>query len=249
MVRMYRFTHEAVVAVPDNTQDQDQDQEEHLSNTVPAEVSLGSLTMFSAVLFMNEFRKAGMDSVDVAKTCNMSEWRRRLYRGSATAKEADEEDQDIWELAPRPVFQSGEIYASTTTAAGSDKESFNAFLFVHHRPSLAKTIPATTVGIEEASLSPEAQDLIASKGATHIWLCGSDPEQRRQNLMSKLLTRVEKDIKDWKSSGEGSGVLCVHTIPQAFPAMVRFLIKSGFQGGERIVGGENGKVLYWKEVA
>jgi len=241
---MYRFTHEAVAAVPT------QDQKDHQSSAVPAEISLGSLTMFSAVLFMNEFRKVGMDSVDVAKTCNMSEWRRRLYRGSVTAADED----DIMDQPPKPVSHSGQIYATTSTPdeTSSDKESFNAFLFVYHRPSLAKTIPATEASgnnTKTPSLSPQAQDLITSKGATHIWLCGSDPEQRRHHHMSSLLTRVEKDVADWRTSGEGSGVLCVHTIPQAFPAMVQFLVKNGFQGGERIIGGENGKVMYWKEVA
>ncbi|GJJ71344.1 hypothetical protein EMPS_03694 [Entomortierella parvispora] len=245
MAHMYRFTHEAVTVVAT------QDQEELLSTAVPAEISLSSLTMFCAILFMNEFRKVGMDSVDVAKTCNMSEWRRRLYRGAATA---GEEDDDIMDLPPKPVSRSGQIYATTSAEETSGKESFNAFLFVHHRPSLAKTIPSTgasgnSTSASPASLSPEAQDLVALKGATHIWLCGSDPEQRRHHLMSKCLDRVEQDVRDWKASGEGSGVLCVHTIPQAFPAMIQFLIKNGFQGGERIIGGENGKVLYWKQVA
>ncbi|KAG0045730.1 hypothetical protein BGZ83_009025 [Gryganskiella cystojenkinii] len=241
MAHMYRFTHEAVSLVSSS------DNQESETTSIPAEITLGNLTMFSAVLFMNEFRKVGMDSVDVAKTCNMSEWRRRLYRGSTKPENEDDED-NIMDLPPKPTSQAGQIYATASSAADNNsKETFNAFLFAHHRPSLPKTIPSST-GATCTSLSSEAQNLIASKGATHIWLCGSDPEQRRLHLMSKILNQLEQDVAEWKASGEGSGVLSVNTIPEAFPAMVKFLVKSGFQGGERVIGGENGKVLYWKEI-
>ncbi|KAF9992552.1 hypothetical protein BGZ65_012104 [Modicella reniformis] len=95
-------------------------------------------------------------------------------------------------------------------------------------------------------LPQDVLDQITVSGITHIWLCGSDPEKRRSQLMTRCLKRLEKDVLEWKTLGQGSGVLTVHTIPQVFPSMVQFLLKNGFKGGEKIVGSDDGKILYWK---
>ncbi|KAG0240197.1 hypothetical protein B0O80DRAFT_500758 [Mortierella sp. GBAus27b] len=233
--RLYRFTHKAIDLVED-----EDTTTTTVDKTVPSEVSLSSLTMFSTVLFMNEFDKMGFgDEVDVSETCNMSEWYRRLYSGSMSE---DEDYVDVLTLPPKPIPQSGLIYATTIKNDGASSESYTSFLFVHYRPAIAKTVPSSA----SQELPQDVQDRIALNGVTHIWLCGSDPDMRRRQLMSKCLKRLENDVQEWKASGQGSGVLTVHTIPQAFPDMVRFLTKNGFQGGDKLVGGETGKVLYWK---
>ncbi|KAF9427648.1 hypothetical protein BGZ94_004482 [Podila epigama] len=207
--------------------------------------------MFSAVLFMTEFQKMGMGGTDVSKTCNMSEWRRRMYAGTG---QVEDENIDIMGQPAKDPWNAGLIYATTTTTPddNSGKERFTAFLFAHHKPALAKTMPATRTPQDSsasvATLSSEAFALVPSKGVTHIWLCGSDPSYRRHRYMSRCLDQLEKDVRAWKASGDGSGILTVHTIPAAFPGMVQFLLKNGFQGGDLVIGGENGKVLYWKEV-
>ncbi|KAF9199803.1 hypothetical protein BGZ49_010028 [Haplosporangium sp. Z 27] len=234
MVRIYRFTHKAVDLVQEENADS-------VDKTVPSEISLMNLTMFSTIIFMMEFRQAGLgDTVDVSSTCNLSEWLRRLYNGSPGT--VLDEDIDISTLPPKPMSQAGLIYATTNKAEGQDKESFSSFLFATHKPLVAKTVPSSI------ELSSEAQSLIARSGATHIWLCGSDPDQRRHRLMSRCLAQLEKDVLEWKISGQGSGVITVHTIPQVFPGMIQFLLKNGFQGGARLFGDTEGKVLYWKEL-
>ncbi|KAF8937332.1 hypothetical protein EDD21DRAFT_373262 [Dissophora ornata] len=243
MTRMYRFTHRAAELVQD-------DNAGSADAAVPAEVNIANLTMFSTILFMTEFHKMGMgDSIDVSKTCNMSEWHRRIYAGTGSqplTESQEEEYIDIMTLAPKPTSHAGLIYATThkdESQAGS-KEAFSSFLFAHHKPALPKTVQPTSE--ISAGPSPEVQALASTSGVTHIWLCGSDPEQRRHHLMSRCLDQLEKDVLEWKASGQGSGVLTAHTIPLAFPGMVQFLLKNGFQGGDRVVGGESGKVLYWK---
>ncbi|KAF9355699.1 hypothetical protein BGX26_006243 [Mortierella sp. AD094] len=244
MVRMYRFTHKAVDLV----------QEGNVSTadtTVPTEVTLANLTMFSAIIFVMEFRKAGLgDTVDISTTCNMSEWLRRIYHGarSTPGVESEDEDVDIMTLPPKPTSQAGLVYATTSKAEGQpdSKESYSSFLFAIHKSVLAKTVaPAAGTSHE---LSSEAQALAATNGVTHIWLCGSDPEQRRHRLMTRCLAQLEKDVLEWKTSGQGSGVITVHTIPQVFPGMVQFLLKNGFKGGDRLAADSEGKVLYWKEL-
>ncbi|KAF9176388.1 hypothetical protein BGZ50_000837 [Haplosporangium sp. Z 11] len=207
--------------------------------------------MFSTILFMTEFHKMGMgNSVDVSKTCNMSEWHRRLYAGTTNSPVSDEDEYvDIMSLPPKPLPQAGLIYATThkTNEAEQDsKEIFSSFLFAHHKSHVVKTVPSSTGTSTE--LSPEVQARIAAMGVTHIWLCGSDPELRRHRLMSSCLSQLEKDVLQWKNDGQGSGVMTVHTIPEAFPSMVQFLIKNGFKGGDKVIGGDSGKVLYWKEL-
>lgn len=235
--RLYRFTHGAVGLVQEDNTTVGGDQ------TIPGEVSLPYLTMFSTVLFMNEFDNAGLgDEVDVSKTCNMSEWHRRLYSGSVSVPPPEgEEYVDVLTLPPKPVPQGGLIYATTFKDENS-KESFTSFLFAHHKPYIPKTVPSA------ASQDPpqDVLDRIAANGVTHIWLCGSDPEKRRGRLMTRCLERLEKDVLEWKASGQGSGVITVHTIPQVFPSMVQFILKNGFRGGDKVVGGDSGKVLYWK---
>ncbi|KAG0306018.1 hypothetical protein BGZ98_003114 [Dissophora globulifera] len=255
MIQIYRFTHRTVERIRD---DDVTAGDINASNTdrsdIPAEVNIANLTMFSTVLFIDEFRKAGMgDSVDVSKTCNMSEWYRRIYAGArpqpaAIENSHDGEDEyvDIMTLPSKPTSQAGLIYA--TTVSTESKEAFSSFLFAYHRPTMAKTMASTNGADPSQELSTEAQAQAAALGVTHIWLCGSDPEQRRHRLMTRCLAQLERDVAEWKSSGQGSGVMTVHTIPQAFPGMVRFLIKSGFKGGNKIVGGENDSVLFWKVV-
>ncbi|KAF9924486.1 hypothetical protein FBU30_005557 [Linnemannia zychae] len=242
MARMYKFTHRAINLIKD-----DSDSSQISSSIVPAEITLPSLTMFSTILFMNEFEQMGMgDSVDVSKTCNVSEWYRRLYTGAVQNTRSDDEPYiDVLTLPPKPAFNSGVIYATTTRPANQDKEEFSSFLFAIHKPSIAQTIPTTKNG-EVHKLPSEIETLVASRGVTHIWLCGSDPEQRRLRLMSRCLAQLEQDVGEWKTSGNGSGVITVHTIPRAFPGMVQFLTKNGFVGGGKIIGGEDGKVLYAK---
>ncbi|KAF9142337.1 hypothetical protein BGX30_002851 [Mortierella sp. GBA39] len=243
MVRLYQFTHKAINLINDNSNVSSPE------DTVPAEINLPNLTMFSTILFMTEFRQMGMgDSVDISKTCNMSEWHRRLYQGAVETPQSDSDPYvDVLTLSPKPVSEAGIIYATTTRPADKDsaKEAFSAFLFATHKSSIAKTIPSTNSG-ETHKLPLEAEALVAAKGATHIWLCGSDPEQRRHRLMSQCLAQLEQDVLEWKANGQGSGVLTVHTIPRAFPGMVQFLTKNGFVGGDKVVGGESDKVLYWK---
>ncbi|KAF9158824.1 hypothetical protein BGX21_003286 [Mortierella sp. AD011] len=244
MARMYRFTHNAVDIV----------QEDNVSipdTVVPAEVTLANLTMFSTILFVMEFRKAGLgDTVDISTTCNMSEWLRRIYHGARSTPDVENEDGDIdiMTLPPRPTSQAGLVYATTSKAERQpdSKESYSSFLFAIHKSVLAKTIPSASGTSDE--LSPEAQALVATNGITHIWLCGSDPEQRRHRLMTRCLSQLEKDVLEWKASGQGSGVITVHTIPQVFPGMVQFLLKNGFKGGDRLAANSEGKVLYWKEL-
>ncbi|KAG0361269.1 hypothetical protein BC939DRAFT_436627 [Gamsiella multidivaricata] len=247
MARLYRFTHRAIELVQDehgSTSDSIED------STIPAEISLANLTMFSTILFITEFRKMGLgDSVDISKTCNMSEWYRRIYAGTGGQLISDEEEYvDVLTLPSKPTSQAGLIYATTNRPdeEGDKKEAFTAFLFAHHKPALPKTAPSSTGSTQGPS--PEAQALVSTYGVTHIWLCGSSPEQRRQRLMSQCLSHLEKDVLEWKTSGQGSGVLTVHTIPEAFPGMVQFLSNNGFKGGNKVVGGDNGKVLYWKEL-
>ena len=242
MTQMYRFTHRAVELIQDDASSAD--------TAVPAEVSIPSLTMFSTILFMAEFYKMGLgDSVDISKTCNMSEWHRRIYAGAESqplTESQEEEYIDIMTLPPKPTSQAGLIYATThkdQSQAGS-KEAFSSFLFALHKPAFSKTFSPIS-GIS-AGPSPEAQALVSTSGVTHIWLCGSDPEHRRHHLMSRCLDQLEKDVLEWKVSGQGSGVLTVHTIPLVFPGMVQFLLRNGFKGGDSVVGGESGKVLYWK---
>jgi len=235
--RLYRFTHRTVDLVEEGDATVGGDQ------ATPGEISLPYLTMFSTVLFMNEFDKAGLgDEVDVSKTCNMSEWHRRLYSGTAPqSSSGDEEYVDVLTLPPKPVLEGGLIYATTYKDENS-KESFTSFLFAHHKPYIPKTVSSL------ASQEPpqDVLDRIATNGVTHIWLCGSDPEKRRGRLMTRCMERLEKDVLEWKASGQGSGVVTVHTIPQVFPSMVQFVLKNGFRGGDKVVGGESGKVLYWK---
>ncbi|KAF9111819.1 hypothetical protein BGX27_004398 [Mortierella sp. AM989] len=243
MIRMYKFTHKAIDLVQEGDA-------VNAITAVPAEVTLANLTMFSTIIFMIEFRKAGLgDTVDVSTTCNMSEWMRRLYAGaqSVPAVEREEEEIDIMTLPPKPVSQAGLIYATTSKDVGQadSKESFSSFLFACHKTFIAKTVPSSS-GISHEP-SSEAQALATTNGATHIWLCASDPEQRRHRLMSRCLAQLEKDVLAWKATGQGSGVITVHTIPQVFPGMVQFLLKNGFKGGDRIAGDTEGKVLYWKE--
>ncbi|KAI1298896.1 hypothetical protein EDD11_006606 [Mortierella claussenii] len=247
MARMYRFTHRAIERVQEGDA-------EAIEHTVPAEINLANLAMFSTVLFTTEFNKMGMgDSVDVSKTCNLTEWHRRLYAGavspSASQQQQEEEEYlNVLTLPAKPTSQSGVIYATTHFGATeTSRETFTSFLFAIHKPMLSKTIPSAA-GVASSHLSPEAQELVSTLGATHIWLCGSDPEQRRHRLMTQCLSQLEKDVVAWKSSGQGSGVLTVHTIPSAFPGMVQFLLKSGFRGGDKVVGGEAEKVLYFKEL-
>ncbi|KAG0248476.1 hypothetical protein BG011_010227 [Mortierella polycephala] len=242
MAPLYRFTHRAIDLVSDDQPGR---------NDVPTEISLANLTMFSTILFMNEFHKMGLGgSVDVSKTCNRSEWHRRIYAGTTNSPMSDEDEYvDIMSLPPKPLSQAGLIYATTHKAneAGQDsKEAFSSFLFAHHKSYIAKTVPSSTGASTE--LSPEAQARIADRGVTHIWLCGSDPELRRHRLMSSCLSQLEKDVLQWKIDGQGSGVMTVHTIPGAFPGMVQFLIKNGFKGGDKVMGGDSEKVLYWKEL-
>ncbi|KAG9323106.1 hypothetical protein KVV02_004226 [Mortierella alpina] len=245
MVRLYRFTHKDIQLVSDDSSDNATSKD----TQVPAEVSLANLTMFSTILFMAEFQRMGMgDSVDVSKTCNMSEWHRRIYAGATGTPYAEDDYVDVLTLPPKAPSQAGLVYATTHTPDDQQKkEAFSSFLFAHHKPSLAKTIPSSN-GQPGCELSPEAQALVATNGVTHIWLCGSDPEQRRYRLMSRCLGQLEKDVLEWKSSEQGSGVITVHTIPQAFPGMVQFLLKNDFKGGDAVVGGESGKVLFWKEL-
>ncbi|KAF9079989.1 hypothetical protein BGX23_002854 [Mortierella sp. AD031] len=242
MVRLYRFTHKAIDLIKD-------DNNASPENTVPSEINLPNLTMFSTILFMTEFRQMGMgDSVDVSKTCNMSEWHRRLYTGAIEASHPDSEPYvDVLSLPPKPVSEAGIIYATTTRPIDQDssKEAFSAFLFAIHKSSIAKTVPSTANG-ETHQLPLEVEALVSSKGATHIWLCGSEPDQRRHRLMSQCLGQLEQDVREWKANGQGSGVLTVHTIPRAFPGMVQFLTKNGFVGGDKVIGGDGDKVLYWK---
>ncbi|KAK3842342.1 MAG: hypothetical protein J3R72DRAFT_443493 [Linnemannia gamsii] len=240
MVRLYKFTHKAIGLIKD-------DSNASLENTtVPGEINLPNLTMFSTILFMTEFRQMGMgDSVDVSKTCNMSEWHRRLYTGAAGSTLADSDPYvDVLSLTPKPVAEAGIIYA-TTRPTDNGKEVFSSFLFAIHKSSIAKTTASTNNG-ETQQLPTEAEALVSAKGATHIWLCGSDPEQRRHRLMSQCLAQLEQDVLEWKANGQGSGVLTVHTIPKAFPGMVQFLTKNGFVGGDKVFGGDGDKVLYWK---
>ncbi|KAG0326862.1 hypothetical protein BGZ99_008868 [Dissophora globulifera] len=255
MIQIYRFTHRTVERIrDDDVTASDIDASNTDQPDIPAEVNIANLTMFSTVLFIDEFRKAGMgDSVDVSKTCNMSEWYRRIYAGArpqpaAIENSHDGEDEyvDIMTLPGKPTSQAGLIYA--TTVSTESKEAFSSFLFAYHRPTMAKTMASTNGADPSQELSTEAQAQAAALGVTHIWLCGSDPEQRRHRLMTRCLAQLERDVAEWKSSGQGSGVMTVHTIPQAFPGMVRFLIKSGFKGGNKIVGGENDSVLFWKVV-
>ncbi|KAG0338171.1 hypothetical protein BG000_004445 [Podila horticola] len=240
MTRLYRFTHNNVELVSDD------------SSNATLEINTGvinmsNLVMFSAVLFMNEFRKMGMADTDVSKTCNMSEWRRRIYAGTGNSQEEDE-DVDIMDLPAKHTSQAGVIYAATTQEPEEDKESFSAFLLAYHKPSMSKTMSASRTSQVTSEPSQEAQALVSSSGVTHIWLCGSDPARRRHRYMTKCLQQLEQDVRAWRASGQGSGIMTVHTIPAAFPGMVQFLLKNGFQGGDMVVGGESGKVLYWKEV-
>ncbi|KAI9242193.1 MAG: hypothetical protein BYD32DRAFT_404104 [Podila humilis] len=239
MTRLYRFTHNNVELVSDDTDAANQE-----VNT--GAINIPNLVMFSAVLFMTEFRKMGMGDTDVSKTCNMSDWRRRMYAGTGNSQEVDE-DIDIMDLPAKHSSQAGVIYAATTQEP-EDKESFTAFLFAYHKPGMSKTMPASRTAQTASELTREAQALVPSSGVTHIWLCGSDPVHRRNRYMSKCLEQLEQDVRAWKASGQGSGIMTVHTIPAAFPGMVQFLLKNGFQGGDLVVGGESGKVLYWKEV-
>ncbi|KAF9954814.1 hypothetical protein BGZ72_004281 [Mortierella alpina] len=246
MVRLYRFTHKDIQLVADDSTDNAGIKDAQL----PAEISLANLTMFSTILFMTEFQQMGMgDSVDVSKTCNMSEWHRRIYAGTTHTPPADDSDYvDVLTLPPKAASQAGLVFATTHTGDDQqEREAFTSFLFAHHKPGFAKTIPSSN-GQSGCEPSPEAQALVAAKGVTHIWLCGSDPEQRRHRLMSRCLSQLEREVLEWKNSGQGSGIMTVHTIPQAFPGMVGFLLKNGFKGGDRVVGGESGKVLYWKEL-
>lgn len=239
MTRLYRFTHNNVELVSD---DSNATQEINIGA-----ITLSNLVMFSAVLFMNEFRKMGMADTDVSKTCNMSEWRRRIYAGTGNSQEEDD-DVDIMDLPAKHTSQAGVIYATTTQEPDEGKESFTAFLLAYHKPGMSKTISASRNAQTTSEPSQEAQALIASLGVTHIWLCGSDPARRRHRYMTKCLEQLEQDVRAWRASGQGSGIMTVHTIPAAFPGMVQFLLKNAFQGGDMVVGGENGKVLYWKEV-
>ncbi|KAG0028374.1 hypothetical protein BGZ81_004785 [Podila clonocystis] len=239
MTRLYRFTHNNVELVSDDNN--------NTTKEINGAINLSNLVMFSAVLFMNEFRKMGMADTDVSKTCNMSEWRRRIYAGTGNSQEEDE-DVDIMDLPAKHTSQAGVIYAATTQEPEEDKESFTAFLLAYHKPGMSKTISASRTTQTTSEPTPEAQALIASSGVTHIWLCGSDPARRRHRYMTKCLEQLEQDVRTWRVSGQGSGIMTVHTIPAAFPGMVQFLLKNGFQGGDMVVGGENGKVLYWKEV-
>ncbi|KAF9903544.1 hypothetical protein EC991_003749 [Linnemannia zychae] len=240
MVRLYRFTHKAIDYVKENSNAVPE------GIAVPAEINLPNLTMFSAILFMTEFSQMGMgDSVDVSKTCNMSEWQRRLYAGAAGSIISDSDSYvDVLTLPPKPISEAGIIYA-TTRPADDSKEAFSSFLFATHKSSVAKTIAPTNSG-QTQQLPAEAGALVSAKGVTHIWLCGSDPEQRRHRLMSQCLSKLEENVLEWKANGQGSGVVTVHTIPKAFPGMVQFLIKNGFVGGDKVLGGESDKVLYWK---
>ncbi|KAF9435888.1 hypothetical protein BGZ76_005305 [Entomortierella beljakovae] len=235
MMQMYRITHNRIEVVQGSDANAD-------NAVVPKEVTLANLTMFSTIIFAIEFQKAGLgDTVDFSTTCNMSEWMRRLYSGSVPLPDVEGEEYiDVLTLPPKPIWKSGLIYA--TTCQTDKGESFSSFLFACHKPIIATTV---TPSIEP---SQSAKDLAATNGVTHIWLCGSDPEQRRHHLMSRCLAQLEKDVIAWKASGDGSGLLTVHTIPNVFPGMVQFLLKNGFQGGDRILGNSEGKVLYWKEL-
>ncbi|KAG0026075.1 hypothetical protein BGZ82_009652 [Podila clonocystis] len=239
MTRLYRLTHNNVELISDDNNNS--------TKEISGAINLSNLVMFSAVLFSNEFRKMGMGDTDVSKTCNMSDWRRRIYAGTGHSQEEDE-DVDIMDLPAKHTSQAGVIYAATTQEPEEDKESFTAFLLAYHKPDMSKTISASRTAQTTSEPTPEAQALIASSGVTHIWLCGSDPARRRHRYMTKCLEQLEQDVRAWRASGHGSGIMTVHTIPAAFPGMVQFLPKNGFQGGDLVIGGENGKVLYWKEV-
>ncbi|KAG0346028.1 hypothetical protein BG004_002618 [Podila humilis] len=243
---MYRLTHNKVELVSSGDSKQVEAAED-----VSSAINVSSLVMFSAVLFMTEFRKMGMADTDVSKTCNMSEWRRRLYSG--TEEQEADEDVDIMELPAKDASKSGVIYAMTITSSTQEeekKESIAAFLFACHKPRMAKTMPASRNASVASSTEPsqEIQALAESKGVTHIWLCGADPSQRRHGYMARCLQQLEADVLEWKLSGQGSGLITVHTIPVAFPGMVQFLSRNGFQGGDLVIGGESGKVMYWKAV-
>ncbi|KAF9582728.1 hypothetical protein BGW38_010835 [Lunasporangiospora selenospora] len=238
MIHTYKFTHRAVTRVTDD------DSEANVA--IPPEINMSNLAMFSTILFIDEFQQHGLgDAVDIAKTCNMSEWFRRIYAGKG--EEEEDDNVDIMTLPAKDITQAGLIYA-TSSGENASKEAFTSFLFAYHKPSLAKTMTSnSSLGTSNGySLTSETQALIASKGVTHIWLCGSDPDHRRHRLMTHCLKQLEKDVLAWKESGKGSGVISVHTIPQVFPGMVQFLPKSGFHGGDKVIGGENGKVLYYK---
>ncbi|KAF9971867.1 hypothetical protein BGZ73_005103 [Actinomortierella ambigua] len=244
---LYRFTHNKVEALDFSGQD------DAVLPHPPPSVSLPALCGFSAILFMTEFDRMGAQNIDVAQTCNMSEWQRRLFAGKSHAEhtqDAQGEPIDIASLPAKHPARSGLIYATTTTSDDSNSnnnESFSAFLFVIHKRSLSKPPAAVAKAAGMADLSAESQQKVDDLGVTHIWLCGSAPEQRRQHLMSKLLAKLEHDVVAWKAQGLASGVISVHTIPQHFPGMVQFLRRQGFQGGLGYEGGD-GKVVYWKEV-
>ncbi|KAF9162924.1 hypothetical protein DFQ26_003102 [Actinomortierella ambigua] len=244
---LYRFTHNKTEELDASRQD-----DVVLPHPPPVNVSLPMLCGFSAILFMNEFDRMGAQNIDVAQTCNMSEWQRRLFAGKSHAEHTQDsqgEPIDIASLPAKHPARSGLIYATTTTA-GDNNESFTAFLFVIHKHSLSKppkAVTTTTSSSSTVDISAESQQRVDALGVTHIWLCGSAPELRRQHLMSDLLARVERDVAAWKAQGQASGVISVHTIPQHFPGMVQFLGRQGFQGGLRYEGGD-GKVVYWKEV-
>src|SRR5690606_31070924 len=128
--------------------------------------NLPNLTYFSAIVFFNEFRQMGMgDDVDISKTCNMSEWRRRLYAGTTDRKsELDDDDYvDIATLQPKPTSQAGIIYALTTTSYPKENvdqdqvrnqgqsQIFVSFLFAHHKTYITKTVPSPTTNSSGSS--------------------------------------------------------------------------------------------------
>ncbi|KAG0232708.1 hypothetical protein BGW42_007962 [Actinomortierella wolfii] len=197
---------------------------------------------------MNEFERMGAQNIDIAQTCNLSEWHRRLFAGKNHTQytmDSQGEPVDIASLPAKHPARSGLIYATTSIRENDSEETFTAFLFAVHKRSLAKPIPQQLS--ESPEVSSETQKRVDDLGVTHIWLCGSALDQRRQKLMSSLLARLEKDVIEWKAEGQASGVISVHTIPQHFPGMVRFLESQGFHGGQRYEGGGD-KVVYWKEV-
>lgn len=122
-------------------------------------------------------------------------------------------------------------------------------MLVNYKATIPEVGPAP--GSSTTSLSGRIQSLIdtqgVTQGVTHIWLGGTGESFRHQGHMTTCLRALEKDTKQWRMEGRGSGIVTVHNFPARSPAMIQFLLANNFKGGDPVLA-DPGKVLYWKEL-
>lgn len=234
--RLYRLTHRSVQRVDPST---------HGASSLDTSlVTLNNLTQFAASVFSREFEvmKSGT-AADVAKTCNVPEWERRIYHGAQDETIGRALDFDISDLPPKHSSIAGQAYATTTEI--QDKEELSSFVLVHHKATIPEIGPAP--GSSTTNLSGRIQSLINAQGVTHIWLGGTGESFRHQGHMKTCFRALEQDTKQWRMEGRGSGIITAHSFPARSPAMIQFLLANNFKGGYPVLA-DPGKLLYWKEL-